>query len=112
MTIKLLIKQYLEFLSLKGGWSGSSESTHVKYHIVGNHFFGFSLFASLPGTSFEACNKLFYGKIIKLSPILANPLDSDGLSHMHSPSMELPIFSSPEPKAQGELIVWDSSRCP
>ena len=21
------------------------------------------------------------------------------------------IFSSPEPKAQGELIVWDSSRC-
>ena len=22
------------------------------------------------------------------------------------------IFSSPEPKAQGELIVWDSSRCP
>ena len=22
------------------------------------------------------------------------------------------IFSSPEPKAQGELIVWDLSRCP
>ena len=22
------------------------------------------------------------------------------------------LFSSPEPKAQGELIVWDSSRCP
>ena len=22
------------------------------------------------------------------------------------------IFSSPEPKAQGELIVWDSSLCP
>ena len=22
------------------------------------------------------------------------------------------VFSSPEPKAQGELIVWDSSRCP
>ena len=21
------------------------------------------------------------------------------------------IFNSPEPKAQGELIVWDSSRC-
>ena len=21
-----------------------------------------------------------------------------------------PVFSSPEPKAQGELIVWDSSR--
>ena len=24
----------------------------------------------------------------------------------------LPVFSSPEPKAQGELIVWDSSRRP
>ena len=23
-----------------------------------------------------------------------------------------PIFSSPEPKAQGELIVWDSSQRP
>ena len=22
----------------------------------------------------------------------------------------MPLFSSPEPKAQGELIVWDSSR--
>ena len=24
----------------------------------------------------------------------------------------MPLFSSPEPKAQGELIVWDSSRGP
>ena len=30
MTVKLLSEQYLEFLSLKGGCRGSSESTHVK----------------------------------------------------------------------------------
>ena len=30
MTIKLLIKQHLEFLSLKGGCRGSSESVPVK----------------------------------------------------------------------------------
>ena len=30
MTVKLLIKQHLEFLSLKGGCTGSSESTLVK----------------------------------------------------------------------------------
>ena len=30
MTVKLLTKQHLVFLSLKGGCTGSSESTHVK----------------------------------------------------------------------------------
>ena len=30
MTVKLLTKQHLEFLSLKGGFTGSSESIHVK----------------------------------------------------------------------------------
>ena len=30
MTIKLLTKQHLEFLSLKGGCTDSSESKHVK----------------------------------------------------------------------------------
>ena len=30
MTVKLLIEHHLEFLSLKGGCTGSSESTHVK----------------------------------------------------------------------------------
>ena len=29
MTVKLLTEQHLEFLSLKGGYRGSSESTHV-----------------------------------------------------------------------------------
>ena len=37
MTIKLLSEYHLEFLSLKGGGTGSPESTLVKYHIVGNH---------------------------------------------------------------------------
>ena len=30
MTVKLLTEQHLEFLSLKGGWAGLSESTLVK----------------------------------------------------------------------------------
>ena len=30
MIVKLLTKHHLEFLSLKGGCRGSSESTHVK----------------------------------------------------------------------------------
>ena len=36
MIVKLLIEHHLECLSLKGGCRGSSESTHVKCHIVGN----------------------------------------------------------------------------
>ena len=36
MIVKLLTEHHLEFLSLKGGCRGSSESTHVKNHIVGN----------------------------------------------------------------------------
>ena len=30
MTVKLLIEHNLEFLSLEGGYTGSSESIHVK----------------------------------------------------------------------------------
>ena len=30
MTVKLLTEQHLEFLSLKGGRTGSSDSNHVK----------------------------------------------------------------------------------
>ena len=33
----LLTEHYLEFLNLKGCFTGSSESIHVKTHIVGNH---------------------------------------------------------------------------
>ena len=37
MTVKLLTIHHLEFLILKGGCTGSSESTVVKCYIVGNH---------------------------------------------------------------------------
>ena len=37
LIVKLLTERNLEFLSLKGGWKGSYESTVVKSHIVGNH---------------------------------------------------------------------------
>ena len=36
MSVKLLTEHNLEFLSLKGGCTGSSESTLVKCQIVGN----------------------------------------------------------------------------
>ena len=36
MNVKLLTEHYLEFLSLKEGCTGWSESTLVKCHIVGN----------------------------------------------------------------------------
>ena len=36
MIVKLLTEHHLEFLSLKGGFRSSSESTLVKCQIVGN----------------------------------------------------------------------------
>ena len=36
MSVKLLTEHHLEFLSLKGGCRGLSESTLVKMQIVGN----------------------------------------------------------------------------
>ena len=46
MSVKLLTEQHLEFLNLKGGWTGSSRSTcvkmldcwksHVRTHIFNN----------------------------------------------------------------------------
>ena len=37
MTVKLLTEHHLEFPSLKGGCTGSSELHMSKCHIVGNH---------------------------------------------------------------------------
>ena len=34
MSVKLLTEHHLEFLSFKGGCTGSSESTHVGAHLV------------------------------------------------------------------------------
>ena len=36
-SVKLLTEHHLEFLSLKGGCAGLSESTHVKMPLVVNH---------------------------------------------------------------------------
>ena len=55
MIVKLLTEYHLEFLSLKGGCSGSSESTHVKMpHCWKSHalaqlmfFFQFALTISI-----------------------------------------------------------------
>ena len=47
MIVKLLTEHHLEFLSLKGGCTGSSESTLVKMFIVGNH---------LTGLNYELCH--------------------------------------------------------
>ena len=37
MSVKLLTEHNLEFLSFKGGYTGSSVSRFVKCRIVGNH---------------------------------------------------------------------------
>ena len=38
MSVKLLTEHHLEFLSLKGGYTGSSESTHAKMpHCLKSH---------------------------------------------------------------------------
>ena len=53
MIVKLLTEHHLEFLSLKGGCRGSSQSTHVKMlhcwksHVVAQMIFG-NLFKNKP----------------------------------------------------------------
>ena len=41
MIVKLLTEHYLEFISLKGGCRGSSESTHVKSHAAAENIKSF-----------------------------------------------------------------------
>ena len=54
MIVKLLIEQYLEFLSLKGGCRGSFESTHVKMsHCWKSH--ALALLYSLSSYFYLAC---------------------------------------------------------
>ena len=43
MIVKLLTEHHLEFLSLKGGFPGSSESTLIKMPIVGNLMLRFQM---------------------------------------------------------------------
>ena len=48
MIVKLLTEHHLEFLSLKRGCRGSSESSHPKCHIVGTHMSWLFLSAMAP----------------------------------------------------------------
>ena len=43
MTVKLLIEHHLEFLSLKGGCTGSSESTLVMSRLICAHVFLYNI---------------------------------------------------------------------
>ena len=62
MIVKLLTEHHLEFLSLKGGCRGSSESTHVKMpHCWKSHALAqfFSLFGCLEYTAKSTCLLFF-----------------------------------------------------
>ena len=50
MSVKLLTEHRLEFVSLKGGYAGSSESTLVKMHCVAAQFMIYWLRADAYGT--------------------------------------------------------------
>ena len=50
MTLKLMTEPNLEFLSLTGGCTGSSESTHVKMpHCWKSHFAAFKFYRKQAG---------------------------------------------------------------
>ena len=52
MSVKLLTEHNLEFLSLKGGCTGSSESTHVKMpHCWKSHVTAHIRFSIVPNIS-------------------------------------------------------------
>ena len=55
MIVKLLTERHLEFLSLKGGCRGSSESTYC-CNIVGNHMHWLKLFCCHLGMLKELMN--------------------------------------------------------
>ena len=59
MNVKLLTKHHLEFLSLKGGYTCSSESTLVKMPHGGNHMSRFNYIecqCSAPAVFLMSCN--------------------------------------------------------
>ena len=66
MTVKLLTEHHLEFLSLKGGCTGSSDSTLVKMsycwksHVLAHIFAGWDIFQ----TFVVVCN-LFQNKLLQ-----------------------------------------------
>ena len=56
MTFRQLTEHDLEFLSLKEGYTSSSESTHAKCHIVGNHMSRLNFSAAHHGLCPETSN--------------------------------------------------------
>ena len=75
MNIKLLIEQHLELLSLKGGCTGSSESTLVKMpHCWKSH-----VTAQMNGLHFSELNHLCGTTLTNLTGVISSPdLDNDG----------------------------------
>ena len=84
MSIKLLAEHHLEFLSLKGGCKGSSDSTHVKMphcwksHVAAHMCFVLSIILSClllaalwsPATSLLSCMICFL-MILSLSHMVS-----------------------------------------
>ena len=58
MSVKLLTEHRLEFVSLKGGCTGSSESTLVKMHCVAAQFMVYWLRADALGTFLKEKEKI------------------------------------------------------
>ena len=59
MIVKLLTEHHLEFLSLKGGCRGSSESTHVKIpHRWKSHILAQLCIYSFPIETYELQRKI------------------------------------------------------
>ena len=56
MALRQLTEHGLEFLSLKGGCTSSSESTHAKCHIFGNHMSRLNFSAAHHGLCLETSN--------------------------------------------------------
>ena len=56
MTLRQLTEHKLVFLSFKGGCTSSSESTHAKCHIVGNHMSRLNFSAAHHGLCPETSN--------------------------------------------------------
>ena len=70
MTVKLLTEHHLEFVRLKGGCTGSSESTHVKMsncwksHALAQMIKNFVKILELVGDRLEVCVSVFGWPIV------------------------------------------------
>ena len=68
MSVKLLTEHRLEFVSLKGGCTGSSESTLVNMHCVAAQFMIYWLHSYLKEKEtfrqvFHACSAPFHARV-------------------------------------------------